>query len=92
MSEKTENYFRVRIRHNDPCRVEKTGCQEIRSQLRPFSAIVHKVLHTYVRITSCYIQNNPRLLDYVCLNVAEFPRINKAQQLYPAPSEAHRKS
>jgi len=70
MSEKTENYFHVRIRHNDPCRAEKTNYQVIRRQLRPFSAIVHKVHHTYVRITSCYIQNTSLLLDYAYLAMA----------------------
>ncbi len=69
MSEKTENYFRIRIRHNDPCRLKKTGCQIIRGQPRPFSAIVYKVHHTYVRITSCYLQNNPRLLNYMWLTM-----------------------
>ncbi len=77
MSEKIENYFRVRIRHNDPCRAEKTGCQVIRGQLRPFSAIVHKVHHTYVRITSCYIQNNPLLLEYPYLAMIKIPPHHK---------------
>ena len=72
MSEKTENYFRIRIRHNNPCWAEKTAYQVIRGQLQPFSAIVHKVHHTYVRTTSCYIQNNPRLLNYVWLMMGIF--------------------
>ncbi len=72
MSEKTENYFRIRIRHNNPCWAEKTAYQVIHGQLQPFSAIVHKVHHTYVRTTPCYIQNNFLLLDYVKPIVMKF--------------------
>ena len=77
MSEKTENYFRIRIRHNNPCWAEKTAYQVIRGQLQPFSAIVDKVHHTYVRITSCYIQNNPRLLEYPYLAMIKIPPHHK---------------
>ena len=59
MSEKIEDPFRVQIRHNDLCRISATA-QE------------HEVIGTYVPITSCYLQNNHCLLNYVWLMLGIF--------------------
>ena len=77
MSEKIEDPFRVQIRHNDLCRISATA-QE------------HEVIGTYVPITSCYLQNNPRLLDYLCLNVMEIFYIKKVILIYAAHMQPQR--
>ena len=56
-----------------------------------FSEQEHEVIGTYVPITSCYLQNNPHLLDYVCLNVMGIFLYQKSSTpVISKPPEAHR--